>query len=69
MQTVPGGVTNFEPVVRFHTSDEWAIRFTTSLRARYEAERIEIPVPLVRNLNEPLLDDELESLQEDARRR
>jgi small-conductance mechanosensitive channel len=88
MQTVPGGVPTFEPLVRFHTFDDWAIRFTAilrvrefadqylikhefvkRLRARYAAEEIEIPVPLVRNLNEHLLDGELESLHEEARRR
>jgi small-conductance mechanosensitive channel len=87
MQTVPGGVPTFEPLVRFHTFDEWAIRFTAvlrarefadqylikhefvkRLRARYEAEGIEIPVPVVRNLNEHLL-EELESLHEEAQRR
>jgi small-conductance mechanosensitive channel len=88
METVPGGVPTFEPLVRFHTFDDWAIRFTAILRARefadqylikhefvkrlcarYEAEGIEIPFPAVRNLNEHLLDGELESLHEEARRR
>jgi small-conductance mechanosensitive channel len=88
METVPGGVPTFEPLVRFHTFDDWAIRFTAilrarefadqyvikhefvkRLRARYEAEGIEIPFPAVRNLNEHLLDEELEALREDIRRR
>ncbi len=34
MRTVPGGVSDFEPVVRFHTLGDPGVGFSVTLRAR-----------------------------------
>ncbi len=34
MRTVPGGVPDFEPFVRYHTFDDYSINFTVILRAK-----------------------------------
>ena len=39
MRTVPGGVPDYQPVVRFNTFGEWAIGFTAILRAREFADQ------------------------------
>ena len=84
MRTVPGGVADFDPVVRFNRFAEWSINFTAilraqeyadqflikhefvkRLRARYQAEGINIPFPVVRVLpDEEDLEEELERLGE-----
>ena len=39
MRTVPGGVPDFEPLVRFNSFGDWAIGFTAILRAREVADQ------------------------------
>ena len=83
MRTVPGGVVDHQPVVRFNKFGEWAINFTAilrareyadqylikhefvkRLRARFQAEGIQIPFPVVRVLpEEEELEEELERLE------
>jgi len=50
MRTVPGGVPDFEPLVRFNTFGEWAIGFTAIMRAREVADQFLIKHEFMKRL-------------------
>jgi small-conductance mechanosensitive channel len=50
MRTVPGGVPDFEPLVRFNTFGDWAIGFTAIMRAREVADQFLIKHEFVKRL-------------------
>jgi small-conductance mechanosensitive channel len=50
MRTVPGGVPDFEPLVRFNTFGGWSIGFTAILRAREFADQYLIKHEFVKRL-------------------
>jgi small-conductance mechanosensitive channel len=50
MRTVPGGVVDFEPVVRFNKFGDWAINFTAVLRAQEYADQYLIKHEFVKRL-------------------
>jgi small-conductance mechanosensitive channel len=52
MRTVPGGVPDHEPVVRFNKFGDWAINFTAVLRAREYADQYLIKHEFVKRLRE-----------------
>jgi small-conductance mechanosensitive channel len=51
MRTVPGGVSDFEPLVRFHTLGDPGIGFTVTLRAREFVDQYLIRHEFVKRLN------------------
>lgn len=51
MRTVPGGVSSFEPFVRFHTLGDPGIGFTVTLRAREFVDQHLIRHEFVKRLN------------------
>ncbi|HEV2686771.1 MAG TPA: mechanosensitive ion channel family protein, partial [Actinomycetota bacterium] len=50
MRSVPGGVPDFEPLVRFNTFGEWSIGFTVILRAREVADQFLIKHEFMKRL-------------------
>ena len=50
MRTVPGGVPDYEPVIRFNTFGEWSIGFTAILRAREVADQFLIKHEFMKRL-------------------
>ena len=52
MKTVAGGVTEFEPFIRYHTFDDFSINFTVILRAREFVDQYLIKHEFVKRLHE-----------------
>jgi small-conductance mechanosensitive channel len=52
METVPGGVPGFPPLVRYHTLGDYAIHFTVVLRAREATDRFVLIHEFVKRIHE-----------------
>jgi len=52
MKTVAGGVTEFEPFIRYHTFDDFSINFTVILRAREFVDQYLLKHEFVKKLKE-----------------
>ncbi len=50
MKTVPGGVPDFEPFIRYHTFGESSINFTVILRAKEFTDRFLITHEFIKRL-------------------
>jgi small-conductance mechanosensitive channel len=50
LQTVPGGVSGFDPFIRYHTFSDWSINFTVILRAREFVDNFLIKHEFVKRL-------------------
>ena len=60
MQTVKGGVPEFEPLIRYHTFDECSINFTVVLRAREFVDQYLITHEFVKRLHERYQQENIE---------
>lgn len=52
MKTIAGGVTEFEPFIRYHTFDDFSINFTVILRAREFVDKYMVKHEFVKRLHE-----------------
>jgi small-conductance mechanosensitive channel len=52
MESVPGGVPAFQPLVRFHTLGDYAVQFTVVLRAREATDRFLLIHEFVKRLHD-----------------
>ncbi len=52
MKTLTGGVTEFEPFIRYHTFDDFSINFTVILRAREFVDQYLVKHEFVKKLHE-----------------
>lgn len=52
MKTLAGGVTEFEPFIRYHTFDDFSINFTVILRAREFVDQYLLKHEFVKSLHE-----------------
>lgn len=52
LHTVPGGVANFEPFIRYHTFGDSSINFTVILRAREFVDQFLLKHEFIKRLHE-----------------
>ena len=52
MSTVPGGISSFEPCIRYHSFGEFSINFTVTLRAREFIDQYHIIHEFIKRLHE-----------------
>lgn len=60
MQTIEGGVVNFEPFIRYHTFSDSSINFTTILRANEFTSQFLIKHEFIKALHEQFRKNEIE---------